>query len=189
MCAVQIRTLTCTASRYARSGSLGPWAEALILAAHEQRSLSSSDISFDLELSAAAKPNADVQWLHCHSSRMEGKGPRWVGASGVEGLPALEVDLAPGATEERPYTVRLYFAELRELAAGQRLFSLQLQGKEVLKNFDIAGEAGGTHRTLIKEFKGVQISNTLKVAMTPKADAPTPLPMLCGIEVIAESGP
>jgi hypothetical protein len=85
----------------------------------------------------------------------------------------------------RPYTVRLYFAENTEYEVGRRSFNISLQGKQVSKAFDIIKEAGRVNRTVVKEFKGINIKDDLKVTLTPttkgKAD-----PLLCGIEIMAE---
>jgi len=125
------------------------------------------------------------EWLLHHSSRMEGNGPAWIGASGAEGLTEMTVSLAPGAEDERAYTVRLYFAELRDLPPGQRVFSIQLQGSERLSNFDIAEAAGGPRRTVVREFAGVKVTDELEVRLIPSETSPIRKPLLCGLEAIA----
>ena len=154
-----------------------------------QKSGGSSDISFDLEL--APVPEGPQYLLH-HSSYMEGDGPRgaawvtprrWIGASGAEGLTHMTVALAPGAEEERAYTVRLYFAELRDLEPGQRVFSVWLQGTEVLSDFDIAATAGGARRTVVREFGGVRVRDALTVGLAPTDGSPVQAPLLCGLEM------
>lgn len=64
-----------------------------------------------------------------------------------------------------PYTVRLHFAEPEELAAGQRVFSVALQGKTVLSNFDVVAAAGAPQRGVVKEFKGVVIAKDLQLTL------------------------
>ena len=46
--------------------------------------------------------------------------------------------------------MKLYFAEPDRLEVGKRVFDVSLQGKEVLTNFDIAKEAGGASRSVIR---------------------------------------
>jgi len=82
----------------------------------------------------------------------------------------------------RKYTVRLYFAEPDKLDLGQRVFSVALQGREVLKEFDIVKEAGGPMRGVVKEFKGVEVEEELKLEFSPKSGEP----LICGVEMIAE---
>ena len=83
------------------------------------------------------------------------------------------------------YTVKLLFAETYENidTDGPRVFNVNIQGKPVLKDFDVQKEAGGVQKALIKEFKGVEVSNgTLEV----KFIALEQNPEINGIEVIAE---
>src|SRR5205814_903778 len=85
----------------------------------------------------------------------------------------------------RLYTVRLHFAEPDGLKAGQRVFDVLVQGKEVLKGFDIAKEAGGPNRGLVREFQGVRAGETLTVAFRVAAQGSAPA-LLCGVEIVAE---
>ncbi|KAL8506319.1 hypothetical protein ACS0TY_017257 [Phlomoides rotata] len=67
------------------------------------------------------------------------------------------------------YTVNLHFAEILFTndssfnSLGKRIFDVYLQGKLVLKDFDIAAEAGGPGRPIVKNFTAVVTSNTLKI--------------------------
>ena len=124
----------------------------------------------------------------------EGKLP-WVAASGARGLTSAVVTLAPDpgfgtpdprASQSRRYTVRLHFIEPDGLLPGERRFDVTLQGQQVLSELDIAQEAGGPARALVKEFRGVQVKKDLTVTLTPGAGAKTGSPVLCGIEVVAE---
>ncbi|MEN3943790.1 PQQ-binding-like beta-propeller repeat protein [Prosthecobacter sp. SYSU 5D2] len=91
----------------------------------------------------------------------------------------LKVDYPPKA-----HTVRLHFSEPDGLAAGGRVFSVKLQGKTVLENFDIAREAGEAGGVIVKEFPGVSMGANLKVTLAAaKGKAP---PVLCGVEFVAE---
>ncbi len=166
----------------------------------------------------------DPQWLRHDSSLVEGQY-NWITASGVTGIrevrirmflqpgrnpsvvdafdkhigqiPTWSEDQIKGAFEQpRPYTVRLYFAEIEECEPGQRVFNVSLQGRTVLENFDIAREAGGANRTVVREFKGINVKDDLKVALCVAGILPAPEggtrstrqaePLLCGIEIIAE---
>ena len=102
-------------------------------------------------------------------------------------------ETAPGGRFEKPclYTVRLYFAELEDRKPGERVFSVLLQGKPVLTDFDVAGAAGGAagggaggaKRSIVKEFKGIAVTDNLEVSFQPKNGAQ---PLLCGLQAIAE---
>ena len=85
----------------------------------------------------------------------------------------------------KPFTVRLHFAEPDGLGKGQRLFNVTLQGKEVLKDFDIAKTAGAPARTVMKEFRSIIIGDALTLKLTPSSPNTAP-PVLNGVEFIAE---
>jgi len=134
-----------------------------------------------------------------HSSRIQRADLPWVAASGLAGVSRIVIDLAEGTTVkdlesgrtsvvpntppgEATYTVRLYFAELQERAAGQRVFDVAVEGRTVLENFDIAGEAGGPWREVVREVAGVRTADTLTVTFTSR----TGEALICGIELIQD---
>lgn len=59
----------------------------------------------------------------------------------VSGLNALAV-----------YTVRLHFAETYFTAVGKRKFNVQINGAQVLTDFDIFAAAGATNKAVVREF-------------------------------------
>jgi outer membrane protein assembly factor BamB len=120
-----------------------------------------------------------VEYFRRHSSRISGAGIPWVSASGVKGIRSLTLMLNKDAKAEQPYLVRLHFVEPDGLKPEQRLFDVEMQGKEVLKDFDIVKEAGGGDRALVKEFT-VDAGRDLKLKFIPRRSAP----LLCGIEAI-----
>jgi outer membrane protein assembly factor BamB len=123
---------------------------------------------------------SNLEWFRRHPSQIEGDGLKWLGASGAKGLRSLSVPLAAGRT----YTVRLYFIEPDRLPPGRRRFDVALQGRPVLKDFDISREAGGPNRTLVKEFKGIKVAKELTVTLRPSD--PASVPVLCGVEALAD---
>jgi hypothetical protein len=123
----------------------------------------------------------NVRYVRRHSARVEGP-MNWVAASGVVGLDTFTLMVGPVKSDERSYTVRLYFSEPDNLEPGQRVFDVALQGKPVLDAFDIVKQAGGPNKSLIKEFKNVKIGHELKLLF--KASAATPI--LGGVEIVAE---
>ena len=62
----------------------------------------------------------------------------------------------------------------------------QPKGKVVLPALDVSREAGGPGRAVVREFKGVRVGRELTVTLTPDADAAVPVPVLSGVEVLAE---
>jgi hypothetical protein len=83
------------------------------------------------------------------------------------------------------YTVRLHFAETYDGidTDGPRVFDVKIQGAVVLKDLDVAKTAGKVQKALIKEFKGVAVTNgTLDITFVAKQQNPE----INGIEIIAE---
>jgi outer membrane protein assembly factor BamB len=126
------------------------------------------------------------RWFRHHASSVSGVGLPWVMASGGCGLRDLRIRLAPVDGFERRYTVRLSFLEPDGLPAGRRRFDVALQGRTVLHGLDVSSEAGGPGRGLLKEFRGVEIGQDLKITLRPDPSAAVAETVLCGVEVLAE---
>jgi len=130
--------------------------------------------------SLPAKPEV----VRRHSSVIEENKLNWVGSSAITGLKSLTVNLTNNV--EKTYTIRLYFAELEDVKAGQRYFDVTLQGQSVLKRFDVAKEAGGRNKIVMREFKGVKVKGDLMLTLTPGGSAAIKETILNGIEIVAE---
>ncbi|GAV75551.1 LRR_1 domain-containing protein/Pkinase_Tyr domain-containing protein/Malectin domain-containing protein/LRR_8 domain-containing protein [Cephalotus follicularis] len=69
------------------------------------------------------------------------------------------------------YTVKLHFAELIFIndssfySLGKRIFDVYIQGKLVLKDFNIEDEVGGTGKPVIKNFTAAVTTRTLKIQL------------------------
>ncbi len=119
-----------------------------------------------------------------HASLFGGDGPNWVMASGIRGAERIRLNLGDGT--ERPYTVRLYFAEPDLLNAALRAMTVTVQGRARLSAFDVAQVAGGSRRGLVREFKGVLVSDTLDIDFYMDNSSDLDEPVLSGLEVVAE---
>jgi len=128
---------------------------------------------------------ANPEWFRHHSGLSADHPLRWAAASGAIGLSSITVTL--GNAEEKPYVIRLCFAEPEDIAAGQRVFSVQLQGSQVLADFDIVQAAGGARSTVVREFTGVHVADTLEVALAPSPSSPIQEPVLCGIAALVDT--
>lgn len=108
----------------------------------------------------------------------------WLFRSGYEGdanilVPMLEPGEAPGV-----YTVRLYFSEnAEEVASGERVFDIRVQGESVASAFDIVSAAGGRDRAFIKEISGVDVFEDLEIEVQASADSRYP-PAIKALELI-----
>jgi len=136
-------------------------------------------------LSVTTEP-AEPAWFRHHAAQLSGAPMAWVGASGALGVTNVTVGVGDGV--EKAFTVRLYFSEPETaVAPGQRVFSIQLQGEEVLSDLDIAAAAGGPRSTLVREFTGVNVVDSLEVALTPAPGSPLQEAVLCGIEALVDT--
>lgn len=109
----------------------------------------------------------------------------WVGASGISDCAEIEITLAKNPVEESLYTIKLYFAEMADITPGERVFDMMIQGKPVLKRFDIVRESGGVKMLKISSFHGIVLSDKLRIQFSPAENSKPPL--LSGIEIIMES--
>ena len=110
----------------------------------------------------------------------------WVSASAIDGLQSIEITLSKELMPSSKYSIRLYFVELQSKASGERIFNVEIQGKSVLKNFDIAKEAGGVERDIVKIIEGVKVNDKLVIGFQPSELAPNSQAILSGIEIISD---
>ena len=110
----------------------------------------------------------------------------WVSASAIAGLQSIEITLSKELIPSATYTIRLYFVELQPKAAGERIFSVEIQGKPVLQNFDIVKETGGVERDIVKTIGGVHVKDKLVIGFQPSELAPDSQAILSGIEIISD---
>jgi outer membrane protein assembly factor BamB len=117
--------------------------------------------------------------------RIAGTGTPWVFGTGVAGLTGIDLPLLEAGSEPMVYTVRLHFADLADPQPGARVFDIKLQGRTVLEGLDIAAEARGEDRAVVKQFEGVKVRDALKIEFVPRTDATDPLtaPLLNAVEL------
>ena len=139
--------------------------------------IGSRDYSY--RLSGLASPGG--QPFQFPTKKVQGEGLNWVFATGLDGPKTITVPLgAAKNAKERPHTVRLYFIEPAGKQPGERVFSVKIQGQEVLQDFDIAQAAGGPMRGVVKEFRDVKAADQLSVVLTAAKSSA----VICGIEVL-----
>ncbi|MGM0532810.1 MAG: malectin domain-containing carbohydrate-binding protein, partial [Bacteroidota bacterium] len=120
-----------------------------------------------------------------HASWIENPDKKydWVASYGAKGITSISVDLVPDRSfEEQSYTVALYFAEPEDISAGKRIFDVSIQGEKVLENFDVVDRAGGSRRTLRKEFKDVKVKDTLSIEFSNNTNAT----VISGVEIVMD---
>jgi outer membrane protein assembly factor BamB len=120
-----------------------------------------------------------------HSAMIAKDDLDWVAASGVEGASNITVTLNANSANggDREYTVRLVFAEPYDVKPDQRVFDVSLQGKKVLSNLDVAREAGGPRKVLVREFSGVRANKDLSIDLKATTDKT----IIAGVEIVADA--
>jgi len=84
---------------------------------------------------------------------------------------------------QRSFSVSLYFAEPEPLTPGRRVFSVKIQGREVLRDFDIVREAGGVDRGIVRRFAGIRAGDELRLEFVPATALPA---LICGVKLVEE---
>jgi len=79
----------------------------------------------------------------------------------------------PGFTAGSSHTLRLHFAETYWTAAGLRIFSVSINGTQVLTNFDVFAAAGAKNKAVIEQFiENANSSGQYVITFTPVKDNP-----------------
>ena len=119
---------------------------------------------------------------------VKGTDKPWLFPTRVDGMSRCLLNLIGEGESPATYTVRLAFAELMDAKPGQRVFDIELQGKVVEKGFDIVKAAGGPNRALVRQFKGIEVTDKLTIRLLPKVKKPTPeqVSTLSAVEVVRE---
>jgi hypothetical protein len=81
------------------------------------------------------------------------------------------------------YTVKLKFAEPVMSGSGQRVFNVAINGSQVLSNFDIFAQAGGTMIALDKSFPVSAANGQINISFTAGS---ANWPMVNAIEIAAQ---
>jgi outer membrane protein assembly factor BamB len=137
------------------------------------------------KVDVTCKPDKPEQFRH-HMSWVRGGELPWVTASGLLGVEKLSVRLGPADAPERGFTIRLYFVEPGGARPGERLMDVAVQGTQVCSRLDVAAEADGEARSVVREVRGVRAAGLLEVGLAPSAGAKIAQTVLCGLEVIQE---
>tara|TARA_B100001245_G_scaffold109295_1_gene79805 strand:- start:108 stop:1352 length:1245 start_codon:yes stop_codon:yes gene_type:complete len=83
------------------------------------------------------------------------------------------------ASKDR-YTIQLVFAEPEDVKAGSRVFDVELDGTVQIEKMDVAGEAGGPRRSIIKTIDNVALGNNLRLKLNSHGKLP---PILSGLRI------
>jgi predicted alpha-1,2-mannosidase len=89
----------------------------------------------------------------------------------------------------RQYHVRLHFAEVFDNGARQRVEDIEINGRPVLKDFDIFAAAGGMDKAVVKDFGRISpdANGNILVRVTSAPASPDPNAKISGIEILEDS--
>lgn len=110
----------------------------------------------------------------------------WIYTSGYQHDKPLRFRLTADGAPAASYTIRLHFAEPEDIAAGERVFSVRLQGETVLEDFDIIQAVSGARRALVKQFSGVEVAGELIIQLVASSDSGVRPPILCGFQALRD---
>jgi hypothetical protein len=126
-----------------------------------------------------------VGYIRTNSFNIDAEDHSYVAASGINGAQEVVITLSKDAIKSSSYTVKLYFAEIEKIKADSRVFNVDVQGKNVLRDFNIAKEAGGVNKLTTKVIEGVVVKDKLTIKLSSASK--DILPLLSGIEIIKRS--
>ena len=132
----------------------------------------------------SSSPNASVSvegsptYFYNHAMHHPDEATAWITGSGVKGASAVAVTL----NNSTNFDVRLYFAEPDRMKAGERVFSVSLEGNRVIADLDIASLVGSDGSGYSAAFSGIAVSDgILNVGLRASAGET----ILCGIEAVS----
>ena len=110
----------------------------------------------------------------------------WLFTSWARGLATCSIPLLGTSDPPARYDVKLYFADLSDTPPAARVFDVKLQGQTVIEALDLAAATQAQKKALVREIRGVQVSDNLLVELTPRTQQPTAqqMPILAAIKVI-----
>ena len=132
--------------------------------------------------SCGAATNCDK----CHSRNAEsiniaGTETPWLYTSGLTGSLKFTVQLSDG--QPRRYDVVLHFAETQNARAGERVFSVRIQGEDVIPRLDICAAAGGTNKAFTRKIPNLDANREMTIELIPVEGR---APLICALEIVVQ---
>jgi len=119
------------------------------------------------------------------STPIAGAETPWVFTSFARGMTECTIPLRGPEDQPADYDVTLYFTDVENAAAGNRVFDVRVQGRDVAKDLDIVAESGGRSRALVRRIQGVNVADKLSIELAPKSSdaSPQQMPILSAVEI------
>ena len=132
--------------------------------------------SYSMPIDVAVS-DADARYIRHHSGSVKGDNS-WVAASAVEAGGTIVLTMDAEGSEAQAYTIDLIFAETEGKNAGERVFSVAVNGVST-GTVDIAAEAGKS-KVLVKTLEGVMVGSELTIELSGTIGTP----VLSGIRAV-----
>lgn len=136
------------------------------------------DLAFDLQPKFAAGGFTSVS---AASQPINGTKTPWLYTSWASGLSELTIPLRGETDRPATYDLKLHFAQIR---SGTARFDVEINGKVVLSNLEVARHDDGPPIAVIAPVSGLDVTRDLKLKLIPKvADDATARVVLSALEI------
>lgn len=151
-----------------------------------------TSLDLDLNFNQAFEKGGGYVTLNENSAGLDlnnlsNPAPKWVYTSRGNGMLLAEIPLLGEKDSPATYTVRVHMAvpKAANKESGERVFNLRLQGKELVEEIRIPANQ---HSPIVREFKGIEVTDTLRIEQFTKTKDPEPeqMAVLNGVEIIRE---
>ncbi len=138
---------------------------------------------FDVPVQREFLTDLDFYRLNADETPIAGTDSPWLYTSCLRGEGKLVTSLYPAEDEPKKYRLVLHFAELEGKAVGERIFNVNVNGKELLSNVDIVQKANGANKAVSLEFNQIEPD---KGTLTLELVKVKGEPILCAFEMVRE---
>lgn len=161
------------------------------------RKTTSLDLTLDLK--PKFRPGGRFASVSADSVQVANTDVPWIYTSWGRGITRLVIPLLGKDDPPATYALTLHFAAIDrrwrvegDPPPSRQLFDVRVQGRTVLKDFDVAESRGvdppGTLRrkALVRHIDGVKVTGTLVMELVPAADTPASadVPILNALEIV-----
>lgn len=145
----------------------------------------SGSLVLTLPVSVSFLPQGGYVQRNSTYTPVKGDSRGWLFASAARGIRQCTIPLLGPGDGAAKYRVRLALLDPDNSEPGRRVFDVKVQGQTVLKDLDVAGEAGGANHTLWRDIADVVVRDQLTLEFIPKSPKPAPegAPILQAIEI------
>jgi outer membrane protein assembly factor BamB len=149
-----------------------------------------TSLEVGIHLDTTFLPGGDYASVDSAGTAVPGAEVPWLFTSWARGMTSCTVPLLGKSDPPARYLVKLYFADLGEVAGPSRVFDVKLQGKTAIAELELAA-GPGRGKAFVREVDDVEVTDNLRIELKPRQEKPSPqqMPILNAIEVIRNDSP